>query len=1047
MYYVCPSCQTELTSSENTEETVDLTCPECGCVIDVEGDETLAYSQEDKPRLKHFELLDPVGRGAYGLVWRARDTQLDRVVAIKMPTRDELEPREAKRFLQEAQSAAQLRHPNIVSVHETGIEEGRPYIVSDFIEGVTLSSFLTARSLSMREAAELCVAISRAVHYGHERGVIHRDLKPSNILIDERMQPFVTDFGLAKRISADATIAAHISVLGTPSYMAPEQARGESHYVDQRCDVYSLGVILFLLLTREKPFRGNTQMVLHQVIHDDPPSPRKLNGKVPRDLETICLKCLEKTPKRRYESAGALADDLQRYLDGKPIEARPVSLPERGWRWCQRRPAVASLLISLFLSLTIGLAGVTHYWLEAAGNAREAAANAAETRKSLYRARMNLIANYYDSGDVAGVQQALGVYGAQSPWGDMRGFEWGYFDRLTAPFHQVGNQGNVVVDVAVSRDGAMCAACSVDRQVHVWNTRTGELIRLLKLEVGRIRSVAFSPVSDLLATASSDGMIRIWDPLRNDTAIHTERHGGQPRIVRFSPDGELLLSAGEMGAIQIWVVNDLSPLDRLPSGMGRTMDAQFLPGEGERIAIAKEEGLIRIWDVRAHRQYNPIPVPSDIRAMACSGDGRTIATGSYSGAVQIVPLEGEGNVLQHATLWGRIDDVVFLPGSELAAFASHDCGLHIFDVNGMREIHEFRTHALATGALNCSPDGQSVAIGGGNGAVQVVAANELVTPAIYWHDADVRDLAWLSQGARLVAASSDGELRVWNVATGEFDLLPAADVLSAESAADEDSAADEEPAGDEEPAEDEDDLKGVVISAQRDGRLIAAGSGGPSMTLWDGDTLEIVQQISVAGGVSDVEFSKSGRLLGVAARQGSVLVYTVETRAEPLFEIETEFRVNALSFSTDDRLLAVAREDGEIQLFDVESHSQEGNSMRVAQTPFAMTFCEDNRALAVGTEAGEIQLFEVESQTSRMRIKGPSSRVSALAVLPDGTTLVSGGRDRRLRLWDTVSAELITTLAGHNRQIFGVAVAPDGETIASGGLEGDIRLWRGGPHP
>lgn len=1016
MFYVCPSCNTELTPSENTEETVDLTCPECGCVIDVENDETLHYSQEDVPRLKQFELLEPVGRGAYGLVWRARDTQLDRIVAIKIPTRGDMDPREAKRFLREAQSAAQLRHPNIVSVHDTGIEEGRPYIVSDFIEGVTLSSFLTARSLPIREAAGLCLTISRALHYAHESGIIHRDLKPSNILIDGGTQPFVTDFGLAKRVSADATIAAHVSVLGTPSYMAPEQARGESHYVDRRCDVYSLGVILFLLLTKEKPFRGNTQMVLHQVIHDEPPSPRKLNGKVPRDLETICLKCLEKTPKRRYESAGALADDLERYLEGKPISARPVSLPERAWRWCQRRPAVASLLISLFLSLSIGLIGVTHFWLEAAENATQLGA-------SLYRAQMNLVAITYDAGDIAGVRQTLNRFSEDPSWAGVRGFEWRYFDALTSPFQQVASQGNVVVDIAVSHDGALCAACSRNRQVRVWDARSGELIRTLSLAAGRFNSVDFCPNSTLLASGSSDGMLRVWDPVNSEVSLREIKHGPAVTTVRYSGDGRLLLSSGNNGAIRIWNADDLEVVEQIPSGMSRTMHAMFLP-DGERIVVATEDGRIRVWDVGTRRQLRIVdPLPELIQTMACSDDGRTIVIGTYSGVLHVVPLEADLEPWKYDSTWGRIDDIEFTHRANVIALAASDGALHLFDLNRRRVVRELMTHPQVGGVLDRSADGRFLSIGGGNGAIQRARLDAFDAPAILWHESDVRDLDFLPQGDHVVAVDSDGVLRVWDVTTGESEQLSA-----------------------------DDETKALTVSAHPGGRLIASGGLGPHVTIWDRDSLDVVEQLSITEfsdvGVLKVEFSTTGLNLAVATRQGPVLVYQMNDPPELLFAVPvSDSQVSALDFSTNDRLLALAYSDSRIELYDGLTGALIEGTLDTSDSPAAIVFCQDNRALAVGTESGQVQIWDLETRSMRTNVKGHASRISCLEVLPDGVTLVSGGGDWQLRLWDAPSGELVTRLTGHNRQVFAISISPNGDTIASGGLEGDIRIWRAGPTP
>jgi tetratricopeptide (TPR) repeat protein len=349
----CPNCHQPTDVAVDTTLT-DLICSTCGSHFSLVDQTQATRMAPSLTSLGRFDLIERLGVGGFGSVWKARDKELDRTVAIKIPRASGMTAEEQEKFFREARAAAQLRHPSIVSVHEVGRDGDSVYIVSDFVRGVTLGDWLTGQQLTSREAAELCAKIADALHHAHEQGIVHRDLKPANIMIDGDGGPHLMDFGLARREVGEVTVTMDGQVLGTPAYMSPEQAQGEGHTADRRSDVYSLGVMLFQLLTGELPFRGNARMITHQVIHDPAPSPRKFNAVIPKDLETITLKCLEKDPARRYSSAAELAEELRRFLRGEPIHARPVSRTERAARWVRRNKVVSALSSAIAIALLLG---------------------------------------------------------------------------------------------------------------------------------------------------------------------------------------------------------------------------------------------------------------------------------------------------------------------------------------------------------------------------------------------------------------------------------------------------------------------------------------------------------------------------------------------------------------------------------------------------------------------------------------------------------------------------------------------------------------------
>jgi hypothetical protein len=525
----------------------------------------------------NYEIHHELGRGGMGVVYLARQVTLNRQVALKLIRAGVLAGDvELRRFQNEAEAVAQLDHPGIVPVYEVGEHEGQRYFCMKLVEGGSLADRLENYKYEPRAAARLVAEVAQAVHHAHLRGILHRDLKPANILIDDQSRPHVTDFGLARKVEGDSELTQSGAILGTPAYMAPEQASGRRRAVTTASDVYGLGAIFYALLTGRAPFGGDSVVETLDAVRTRPPeSPSRLNAKLPHDLEVVCLKCLEKDPQRRYTSAQALAEDLRRHLAGEPILARPVGAAERARMWCRRNKGLTALGALLIASLIAGTgfslafavrankaAGLANQEATRAnGQAEEAGRQRDWSERLRYIAEINLAQRDWDAGNAEPARSRLAdVAPERSGARDVRGWEWFYLDSAFRPelreFRIVGDQ---TWSVDFTPDGRILASAGESGDLRLWDLATGREVSNLRGHQSAMASVAFTPDGRQLASGSWDGTVRLWDLASGREAAALRGHGDDTVCVWsivFSPDGHTLVS-GAGGLIRTW---DAAPL-------------------------------------------------------------------------------------------------------------------------------------------------------------------------------------------------------------------------------------------------------------------------------------------------------------------------------------------------------------------------------------------------------------------------------------------------------------------------------------------------------
>jgi len=742
-----------------------------------------------------------------GIVYSARQVSLNRILALKMVRAGRhASPDDLMRFRLEAAAAAHLDHPRIVPIYEVGEHEGHHYFSMKLINGGNLAVQTQRFHGELRAAARLMATVARAVHYAHQRGILHRDLKPANILLSgspedpsDRLSPMVTDFGLAKRVEAPDSggLTSSGSILGTPSYMAPEQAEGRRESITTAVDIHALGAIFYELLAGRPPFRGDSVLeILRQVREEEPAQPRSINPLVPRDLETIILKCLEKSPQRRYHSAEALAADIDRWLANMPIQARPASPLERLVKWARRRPAAAALIaLAGFSALATVLAIRGHV---AAAKlqfdiARTGLALDHETRK-----RVEAESQLVDMEDDTYFKHLIA---AQKDWENnnpvladelldrcpirLRGWEWLHLRRR---FHSElqtlrGHNGSLC-GISFKPDGSQVACATERAGFLLWETASDQIVRRIPGHDGTIYGLAFNRAGTRMASAEASGQVRIWDLTTGANLSVLRGHQGWVAGIAFAGDGRTLASAGQDGAIRLWnlgsgsVVESDQPARILQGHAGPVFGVAFSP-DGTFLASAGDDKTGRLWDLRT----GPAPRcrvfqghQQAVRCVAFHPRQNVLASAGADRTVLLWDASTGRELLRFGDFGNRVDGIAFSPDGGRIATACLDRSVRLWDAMTGRPLAAFPGHAAPVFSVTFSPDGKKLASASQDSTVKVWDLTSEPSVRLLSLEPEKQDrgpgpIGWVGgltfrpDGTELATGGSDQTLAVWNLAT------------------------------------------------------------------------------------------------------------------------------------------------------------------------------------------------------------------------------------------------------------------------------------------
>jgi eukaryotic-like serine/threonine-protein kinase len=1033
------------------------------------------------PYFGDYELIKELGRGGMGIVYKARQISLNRLVALKLLKSDILaSDEERRRFQNEAEAVAFLDHPRIVPIYEVGEHDGRQYFSMKFVDGPSLDKRLADFAPDPKAIARLVETAARAMQHAHQRGILHRDLKPANILLDDGGQPHITDFGLAKRIESNSEMTVSGAILGTPSYMAPEQASGRRGAVSTATDIYGLGAVLYALLTGRPPFRGNTVVETIRLVQEHvPAAPSKFNPSISRDLDAICLKCLEKDPSRRYASAQALADDLHCCFRFRPIAARRVSPIRRAWLYCRRNTLAAGLMTATIALVVASMIGVFST-LRGRLLARQFAHEQELAFRSRYDFTISHVQPAWENYDLARMGHLLHTFIRQDPAFefahpepnfDPEGFEAHFWKRRLASGHQ-NFRGRT--SVAFSPDGGRIVFAAEDG-FEVWEVSSGRMIRGRQRfrDNKSVESVAFSQDGTLIATGLEDGSIEVFKAQSGEKAFVIEGHTRSVTSVRFSPDGGRLLSSSADRTIRLWEAGTGREAGCFNGHTDRVSSADF-SRDGARIASGSYDGTIRFWDSMTGRMTLKIPGNfGPILSVAFSPDGRELAAAdsfrglrvwdALSGQTRSVLGESRDGSFQGYTCVAYSSD-----GRRLAAACS-DLSLRIWDTSDGREALALKGHGSPVTCLAFSPDGTKLASASdrtdsSRTTVKVWdAINGQEPPSIKVHMGPVFDVLFSPDGSRLAATGRDSTVTIWDTGSGLMIMSlkgPAHTINSSYVSR-----------RYQEPNHERSRLPITGMAFSPDGtRLAAAGSLG--VKVWDAKGgREILHYKGHTDNVTGVAFSPDGKLIASAGLDTLVKIWDAATGGEVLtiqghpFQMERPtfnyrwsgsthderfHQITNLAYSPVGQRIASGGPDG-IRLWDASSGKAVStiyvNNVVPAEPRFvSLAFSPDGKGLVTVDPVGTVKIWNAADGQETLILEKYDEKtnfrewVVRAVFSPDGRRLAVARWGGKVQVLEGATGKVLLSVKGHPNQASSVTFSPDGKRIASAGDDG-ATVW------